>query len=229
MFMGALGFKQSLHMTDKTHLIIFTPRNLHADAWQALLGAEVFLKLLGATDSLEQVQQWSSGGGRKAVLVDVPQPGSALAARLSNIVPEAGLLFLLDDYDLETVLPLIQAGANGCISRDESRAPLVRALIAVGRDELALPEQVAGDVLLALARDEHPQGGLIDELTEREREVLNQLAMGSTNKDIAQTLMISVRTVEAHLRSVYAKLEVSSRTEAVLWAVQNGYGAGDDQ
>ncbi len=100
----------------------------------------------------------------------------------------------------------------------------MRALIAVGRDELALPEQVAGDVLIALARDQHPGSGLVEELTDREREVLNQLAMGSTNKDIAQQLMISVRTVEAHLRSVYAKLNVSSRTEAVLWAVQNGYG-----
>ncbi len=217
-----------MQMTDKTNLIIYTPRRLHADAWQALLGAEVFLELLGTTDSLEQMRQWRSGEGRMAVLVDVPQPASALAARAAHDVPEAGLLFLVDDYDLETVLPLIQAGANGCISRDESHASLVRALIAVGRDELALPEQVAGDVLLALARDKHPKGGLIEELTEREREVLNQLAMGSTNKDIAQALMISVRTVEAHLRSVYAKLEVSSRTEAVLWAVQNDYGAGAD-
>ena len=213
-------------MTDKTNFIIYTPRKLHADAWQALLAEEAFLRLIGATESPDQLERWASSAGQMAALVDVLNPTGELASRLSNVTPKPGLLFLVDDYDLETILPLIRAGANGCISRNASRAKLVRALIAVGRDELALPEQVASDVLIALARDRRPRGVLIEDLTDREREVLNQLAMGSTNKDIAQELMISVRTVEAHLRSVYAKLEVSSRTEAALWAVQNGYSPG---
>jgi DNA-binding NarL/FixJ family response regulator len=215
-------------MVDQTKLIIYTTRRLHADAWKALLEDEAFLQLLGTTNKLEQVISWTSEESRTAVLVDIPRPAGELAARASHDLPEAGLLFLVDSYDLDTVLPLIRSGANGCISRDTDRARLVRALIAVGRDELALPEDVAGDVLIALARDRQPHGGLIEELTEREREVLNQLAMGLTNKDIAQALMISVRTVEAHLRSVYAKLKVNTRTEAVLWAVQNGYGPGHE-
>lgn len=53
------------------------------------------------------------------------------------------------------------------------------------------------------------------------------LAQGLTNKDIAQTLVLSVRTVEAHLHNIYGKLEVASRTESVLWAVQHGYAPGD--
>ncbi len=217
------------NMAEKTKVILFTRRNLHADAWSALLEIEAFLQFVGVTDSLEQAHHWSSGEGRAAVLIDVPQPDRDLAARASRTAPEAGLLFLVDDYDPEIILPLIRGGAKGCISRSSDRARLVRALIAVGRDELALPEEVAGDVLIALARDgQHPQGGIIEELTGRESEVLNQLAKGSTNKDIAQKLMISVRTVEAHLRSVYAKLNASTRTEAVLWAVQNGYGPGHD-
>ncbi|HET7376275.1 MAG TPA: response regulator transcription factor, partial [Anaerolineae bacterium] len=62
-------------------------------------------------------------------------------------------------------------------------------------------------------------------LTEREIEVLRLLAQGSTNKDIAQTLILSVRTIDAHLRSIFAKLNVRSRTEAALWAARYGYGS----
>ena len=58
----------------------------------------------------------------------------------------------------------------------------------------------------------------------QETEVLGLLARGLTNKDIAQSLMLSVRTVEAHLRSIFGKLAVGSRTEAALWAVRHGYG-----
>lgn len=211
-------------MPAKTRVLLFTSRSLHAEAWQSLIEREAFLQFIGVLDRAEQISTGASGESHAAILVDVAHPSSMLATELSQVAPKTGLLFLVESYDLETILPLIRAGANGCISRNASRAQLVRALIAVGRDELALPEQVAGDVLIALAREQHPGGGLIEELTERERQVLNQLAMGLTNKDIAQELMISVRTVEAHLRSVYMKLDVNSRTEAVLWAVQNGFG-----
>ena len=66
---------------------------------------------------------------------------------------------------------------------------------------------------------------MVAPLSERETEVLRLLAQGHTNKDIAQALILSVRTVEAHLRNIFAKLGVNSRTEAALWAVQHGYGA----
>jgi DNA-binding NarL/FixJ family response regulator len=68
------------------------------------------------------------------------------------------------------------------------------------------------------------EGGLIESLSEREVEVLKFLAQGLTNKDIAQTLFLSVRTVEAHLRNIFGKLGVRSRTEAALWANKHGYG-----
>jgi two-component system, NarL family, response regulator LiaR len=65
-------------------------------------------------------------------------------------------------------------------------------------------------------------------LSAREAEVLGLLARGLTNKGIAQTLFLSVRTIEAHLRSIFAKLGVRTRTEAALWAVGHGYGADED-
>ena len=102
-------------------------------------------------------------------------------------------------------------------------AELDRAIIAVGRGEIALPPSIAARALAALARGETIKGDLIEALSEREVEVLQLLAQGMTNKDIAQTLILSVRTVEAHLRSIFGKLGVRSRTEAALWATEHGY------
>jgi DNA-binding NarL/FixJ family response regulator len=133
-------------------------------------------------------------------------------------------LFLVSTYELTEVLPLLRAGATGCVSRDDSVSDLARAVIAVGRGEIALPPGTAARALTALARGESADTGLIEPLSERETEVLQLLAQGLTNKDIAQMLFLSVRTVGAHLRNVYGKLGVRSRTEAVLWAVKHGYG-----
>jgi DNA-binding NarL/FixJ family response regulator len=82
---------------------------------------------------------------------------------------------------------------------------------------------MASKVMLALARGDIRPQRTVETLTDREREVLSLLARGLTNKDIAQSLFLSVRTIEAHLRNIYGKLDVNSRTEAVLWAVQHGY------
>jgi len=117
---------------------------------------------------------------------------------------------------------MLQAGAAGILSRDATLPELTQALVASGRGEIVLPPSLAARALAALARGEvHPQQNL-ETLTERERDVLALLAQGLTNKDIAQSMFLSVRTVEAHLRNVYGKLNVTSRTEAVLWAVQHG-------
>jgi NarL family two-component system response regulator LiaR len=100
---------------------------------------------------------------------------------------------------------------------------LAQALIAVGRGEIVLPPELASNVMMALARGGSQPKETVEPLTDREQEVITLLAQGLTNKDIAQSLFLSVRTIEAHLRNVYSKLDITSRTEAVLWAVQHGY------
>ena len=90
-----------------------------------------------------------------------------------------------------------------------------------------MPPEIALQALTVLARGEPtgPEDLIEPLLTDREVDVLRLLAQGLTNKDIAQTLILSVRTIDAHLRSIFAKLSVRSRTEAVLWAVKHGYGS----
>lgn len=211
-----------------TRLIILSSASLHREAWRALLSGQPAILIVDAVADAFEVVPLLQPDQPTTILVDVLSPQPDLAQQLRTVAPEAGLLFLIQSYELSEVLVLLRAGATGCISRDASLGDLARAIIAVGRGEIALPPHVAGRALAALARGEPvSDDGLIEPLSEREVEVLRLLAQGLTNKDIAQTLILSVRTVEAHLRNIFGKLGVHSRTEAALWAVEHGYGADE--
>lgn len=212
----------SQHMTD---LIILTPATLYREAWQALLSGKPGIKVVGTIDKAESIRNHIPVNQRPTtILVDVPEPDAAIARQLKNVASTMGLLFLVDEYDLAEMVALLQAGAAGCLVREATVADLVRGIIAAGRDEIVLPPEWATRALVALARGELSQERpFLHTLTDREQDVLGLLAQGMTNKDIAQTLFLSVRTIEAHLRNIYGKLSIASRTEAVLWAVQHGY------
>jgi len=206
-----------------TRLIILASAPLYQAAWQALLSEQPDIVVAGVISDISNASDFLQSDRPTTLFIDHSPPLSSLAQQLKTIAPNSGLLFLVDSYDLDQILPLLQAGATGCISRDEPVAELARAIIAVGRGEIALPPSIAARALASLARGKSATGDLIELLSEREVEVLQLLAQGMTNKDIAQTLILSVRTVEAHLRNIFGKLGVRSRTEAALWATKHGY------
>jgi two-component system, NarL family, response regulator LiaR len=105
------------------------------------------------------------------------------------------------------------------ISSDDE---LLAAIRQVARGETFLPSSIAKQVVTELAARSESRAQPAEPLADREREVLLLLAQGLSNKDIAQKLYLSVRTVEGHLANVYGKLRVKSQTEAALWAAQRG-------
>jgi DNA-binding NarL/FixJ family response regulator len=209
--------------TTKSNVIVFCRENLRRAAWVALLEKQPGISAVFTAATLPELQALAVPGNYHSLLVDWPEIDSTFVSQLTTTVPGGGLLILVEDYDLKEAISFLQAGATGLISRDASVTELVRAIVAVGRDEIVLPPDMASKVMLALARGDHWPQQAVETLTDREKEVLTLLAQGLTNKDIAQSLFLSVRTIETHLRNIYGKLNVSSRTEAVLWAVQHGY------
>jgi DNA-binding NarL/FixJ family response regulator len=227
-----------------THIVILSSFELHGEAWRSLLSNQPGIFVAGVITELSQAPISVSSEQAFTILIDLPSPDPQVVRQLKQIAPQAGLLCLVRSYDLPGILPLLQAGATGFIARSETVGDLARAVIAAGRGEVVLPPAVAVQSLIALAQHRQGsrnlpesnltgpptgEGDVAEPLTEREMGVLNLLAQGLTNKDIAQTLILSVRTVEAHLRHIFAKLGVRSRTEAVLWAVRNGYGVRGGQ
>jgi DNA-binding NarL/FixJ family response regulator len=135
--------------------------------------------------------------------------------------PKVGVLILSAYNDDPYVLAVLQAGANGYVLKTASPAELIQAVRDVYNGKSVLDETITQKLLAQLS---HPKDTLqVEQLTEREMEVLALAAKGYTNKAIGLQLGISDRTVQGHLAHIFNKLQASSRTEAVMRAVSVGW------
>ncbi len=159
------------------------------------------------------------------VVMDIAMPhlnGLEATRRIAEAVPECRVLVLTAREEDQYVIDLLKAGATGYLPKTVDLGELLNAIRAVARGESVLPPAVASVVVRYLTGEEAIEEEL-SPLTGRELEVLELVAGGLTNREIAQRLDISVRTVEAHLTHIYDKLGVCSRTEAVVRAMQHGW------
>jgi NarL family two-component system response regulator LiaR len=132
------------------------------------------------------------------------------------------LLIVADTLAETAVRSWLEQGVNGCIKRNATLPELLDAIRQIAAGEISLPPELTIQLIAGMAEPATavPDNGL-ETLSNREQEVLTLLAEGFSNKQIAQHLYLSVRTVGNHLNSVYGKLDVHSRTEAALIAVQS--------
>jgi DNA-binding NarL/FixJ family response regulator len=158
------------------------------------------------------------------ILMDLRMPGmdgvSAIAELARRGVPARVLVLTTYDTDRD-VLPAIEAGATGYLLKDAPRAELVRAVRAAAAGEAVLSPTVATR-LLGQVRAPAPAPADAEPLSPRELEVLELVAAGTTNREIAARLFISEATVKTHLLHVYRKLAVSDRAAAVAAAFRQG-------
>jgi DNA-binding NarL/FixJ family response regulator len=164
------------------------------------------------------------------VLMDINLPGmnGIEATRIIKSEHPDVEVIILSMYDEEQyVLESVKAGATGYVLKDISHEDLLRAVRTVHHGGSMIQPSLARKVLKEFAHlaRETPGPGrptLLRELSEREVEVLQYVASGKSNREIAETLTISEKTVKAHLRSIFRKLEVSDRAQAVAYAMRKG-------
>jgi DNA-binding NarL/FixJ family response regulator len=159
------------------------------------------------------------------VLLDVHLPdgsGDAIVTAVSAERPGVKFLALSVSDAAEDVIAVIRAGARGYVTKTISGPELVDAIERVANGDAVFSPRLAGFVLDAFRAGE-PIGAdaELDELTPREREVLQLIARGYMYKEIAARLHLSVKTVESHVSSVLRKLQLSSRHELTRWATQH--------
>jgi DNA-binding NarL/FixJ family response regulator len=179
-----------------------------------------------ASDGAEAVRLVEQRQPDVAVL-DIRMPevtGVEATRRIKARFPETRVLVLTAYDDDPYVFALLEAGADGYVLKTASADQLVDAVRTVYRGESALSPEVASKVVRqATGRRPASAADQIEPLTPREIDVLRLVARGMTNREVGQELGISHRTVQGHLASVYDKLQVNSRTEAVTQALKRGW------
>jgi DNA-binding NarL/FixJ family response regulator len=153
------------------------------------------------------------------VLMDLSMPnvdGIEATRQICAARPEAQVVVLTSVGDREHILAALDAGAVGYLLKDAEPEELIGGIRSAARGESPLSPKAARSLLTARAERERP------ELSEREREVLHCVAEGMANKLIARELGISEKTVKTHLTRVFQQIGVTDRTQAALWARENG-------
>jgi DNA-binding NarL/FixJ family response regulator len=158
------------------------------------------------------------------VLLDVHMPdggGVEVIGRVLPKLPNVRFLALSVSDAASDVIAVIRAGARGYVTKTISGEDLAEAIVRVSEGDAVFSPRLAGFVLDAFTHGPPPgEEAELDQLTAREREVLQHIARGYMYKEIAQRLEISVKTVEAHVSAVLRKLQLSSRHELSRWALQ---------
>ncbi len=197
---------------------------------RALLGTEPDMVVVGETaDGLETVTQ-SRALQPDVILMDLMMPrmdGIEATRQITAEQPGVRILVLTSFAADDKVFPAIKAGALGYILKDSGPAELVQAIHQVYLGQPSLEPAIALKVLREIS---HPpqQPPTVDPLSERELEVLRQLAQGKSNREIADLLVITELTVRTHVSNILSKLHLASRTQAALYALKEGLASLDD-
>ncbi|MDA2626169.1 response regulator transcription factor [Bacillus cereus] len=162
------------------------------------------------------------------ILMDLYMPemdGVEATAYIKKEYPNVKVIVLTSFSDQAHVLPALRAGASGYILKDVEPDQLVEAIRSAYKGNIQLHPDIANALLsqtLPVEEKEEEPSIQVDVLTARENEVLQLLAKGMSNKEVASVLVITEKTVKAHVSSILSKLNLSDRTQAALYAVKNG-------
>ncbi|MDH3675350.1 MAG: response regulator transcription factor [Anaerolineae bacterium] len=212
-------------MTDPIRILVADDHPVVRDGLVAILSTQADLEVVGEAGNGQEVLAQVAELEPHVVLLDLEMPeldGVETLERLRETDSEVrAIVFTAFDTD-ERILGAVQAGAQGYLLKGAPRDELFAAIRVVHAGGSLLQPVVASKLLRQVSHRQDQQGSNIETLTPRELEVLELLALGLQNKEIASRLIISQRTVKFHVSSIMGKLKAGNRTEAVTIAAQQG-------
>ncbi|WP_379159859.1 response regulator [Paenibacillus sp. sgz5001063] len=192
----------------------------------AVLGTEDGIEVVGEAGSGEEGIRLAQEYNPDVVLMDLVMDGMdgiETTRQLLKLYPDCKVIVLTSYLDDEKMYPVIEAGAFSYLLKTSRASEVADAIRAAARGQSVLESQVASKMMNRFRSN--AKGGeapAYKELTEREMEVLKLLAQGKSNQDIADQLIIGIKTVKFHVTNILAKLGVEDRTQAAIYAYKNG-------
>lgn len=219
-------------MNEKIRVLIVDDHTLFRSGIKSLLQRhEEFAVVDEAGDGLEGIKRAKSLKP-DVVLLDLHMPGITGREAVKAIVeevPDTNVLMLTVSEDAEDLLETLRAGATGYLLKNIETEALVDAIRRAARGESVISPQMTAKLIQGVRSQPRPSATVVekDKLSPREREILGCLARGESNKEIARALDLAESTVKIHVQNIFKKLNLSSRVQAAVYAVEHGFGQPD--
>lgn len=160
------------------------------------------------------------------VLMDLVMPhldGISATRQVKSLAPNVKVIALTSFTEDDKVFPAIQAGASSYLLKDVSPDDLVEAIRAAHRGEARLHPDIARKLMEQVAHQSTPsRESHVENLTDRELDVINLVSQGRSNQEIAKELVISEKTVKTHISNILSKLQLEDRTQLAIYAIKKG-------
>lgn len=212
-------------------ILIADDQTLFRECIKDLLENEKDFKVVGEAGNGPEAVALAKKLKPDVILMDIKLPqmdGIAATRAVRRESSETNVLILSSYEDDAHVTEAIQAGANGYLSKMLPVAELVHALRTFNQEGVMIPQPIMNKLLQHLRTNIPGRVSPPDSLTATEMKVMSLLGKGKTNKDIAEEMGCSVKTIKNHLNSVFTKLGVNNRTEAVVKAIEMNLISADD-
>jgi NarL family two-component system response regulator LiaR len=212
-------------MQDPITVMIVDDHEMVRHGAAGYLEAQDDIKVVAEADSGEEAVRLVREHIPDVVLMDLVMPGMdgvEATRKVKDISPRTQIIVLTSYHQDEHIFPALQAGAISYLLKDVKAEELVDAIRRAAHGEATLHPRIAARVVKEFRAGEPGEYRLFTDLTEREMEVLKLVAKGYTNSKIAEQLVISVGTVKGHVSNILSKLQLADRTQAAVYAWQEG-------
>lgn len=210
-------------MSDKVHVVIADDHTLFREGLAGIISGNEEFEVVGQAGNMQEAVQLARDLLPDIILLDIDMPGGGLeAARIvAEDCPVTRIVILTSSEEDDHLIRALKIGARAYILKGVAARELLRILRAVSAGESYVPPMLAASLLLEMREAQSQQKQAtspLDELTPREREILEGLAAGLSNKEIGEKLFLSEKTVKHYMTNILQKLQVRNRVEAALLA-----------
>lgn len=214
-----------LNGDEKIRVAIVDDQRLFTSGLARIIGAQPDVAVVGLAHDGEEAVELCRDEEPDVVLMDISMPvldGVSATRRIRDLLPDTRILILTVHNQDAHVYQGIKAGAQGYILKDCTPEDLTHAIRTVHAGDTIVAQDIAEKMLTTFENIRNADADLVPHLTDRELEVIKALARGQSNKQIAETLGISEKTVRNHASNIYKKLHIYDRTQAVIYAIRRG-------